>query len=77
MIKVTQVAEGRYEVEPTVPGAKLLSWVMDRDQLPKSIVLAMVTLRMDGVGVRSKGVGVMLADGMWELDDSCLKSTGV
>ena len=66
------MTEDRYEVEPIVPGASLSSRIMNRDQLPESILFAMIVLRMDGVGVQSQGVGVMVADGIWELDDECL-----
>ena len=73
MINVRRIAVKRYEIEPMVAGASLSSRQMDESELPKSIVVALVALRMTGVGARLDGTGVMVAEGIWELDDACLE----
>jgi hypothetical protein len=72
MINVRRIAVKRFEIEPMIAGATLPSRQMDESELPKSIVVALVALRMNGVGARLDGTGVMVAEGTWELDDSCL-----
>jgi hypothetical protein len=72
MIRVAQVTQDEFLIEVSVVGASLLSARVARQRLPKSIVVAMVDTRMSGVGIHVRGVGVMVSEGLWHLDDSCL-----
>lgn len=75
MINITQVGDDQFLVEVLCQGGSLPHARRSLSELPQSIVLAMVSTRLDGVGCYVERVGVMVATGQWQLDDRCLTST--
>ena len=72
MIEITEVAPGQFILELSIAGASFPQARLFKDDLPKSLLVAMVATRMSGVGSFVLGVGVMVEEGRWNLEDGCL-----
>lgn len=70
MIRVIQLRPNCLQIEPTAPGASFPTATLERAKVPRSILVAMVIARMNGIGVYEKGVGVLTSEHVWELDDA-------
>jgi hypothetical protein len=73
---VTWIEDDLYEVQPVVDGVPLAGGVLPFDALPGHISSAILILEARGVDNGAPELGVMIAEGMWELCDSCLKPMG-
>jgi hypothetical protein len=71
MIRVEKLGEDEFLLEQLAPGAWFPARRLSRDELPPSIVTAMVVLAMRNLGEHVDRVGRKVGEDVYELHDSC------